>query len=207
MHKQLSKAFRWLIILCILGISQGLDAQNFGYRILGGANFCQIDGDQLSGYNKLGYRFGLGSFIPVKSGDELGIEITYSQKGSRTASDPDNPGKVIVRYNYNYLEVPFYYQRKIKKFGLRFGLVPSYLIGAQADLGGGFSSQSNVRSFELSGLAGPVYNINDRWSFYLHYQYSITSIIDQKKAPFSNFRRTGVYNHLISTGLYYNFSN
>lgn len=182
-----------------------IKAQNFGYQLLFGANFCQIDGDQMGGFNKLGYRLGFGSYLNNAKGDEYGFEITYCEKGSRTANDPDNPAQIIVRYHYNYVEIPLYYQKKMDHFGLRIALAPAINVRARADLGGGFADQTNLRRFELSGIIGPSYELTENWRFYAHYQYSLLSIIDLQKSqvPGSQFRRTGVYNHLISAGFQY----
>lgn len=197
------------IALIIFAWTLSLSAQNFEYYFLGGANFCQIDGDQMAGYNKLGFRAGFGVYLNNDKNDEYGFELTYALKGARTALNPDNPAQLIVRYNYSYLEVPFFYEKKFKEhFGLRVALAPAYLISAQADLGGGFREQENVRSFEVSGMIGPTYTITENWSAYIHYQYSVASIIDLQRSqvPGANFRRTGVYNHLISAGLRYKFT-
>lgn len=194
-----------IILLLVFGSFMAAKAQNFGFKALAGANFCQIDGDQLGGYNKLGFRFGFGTFIPTAKEDEIGFEITYVQKGSRTANDPDNPPPYIVRYNYNYIEVPLFYKKKIKNFGLKVALVPGLLVSGRSDLGGGFTDDPFVRPFELSGIIGPEYQVNENWSFYMHYQYSLLSIVNLQpsQVPGSGFTRRGIYNNLISAGLGY----
>lgn len=198
-----------MVVLGFISASS-TSAQNFGYHLLGGANFCQIDGDQMGGFNKLGVRAGFGVYLNNSKNDEYGFEITYALKGARTALNPDNPAQIILRYNYSYLEIPLFYEKKIReKIGLRFSLAPAYLVSAQADLGGGFREQENVRSLEVSGMIGPTYELTENWFAYVHYQYSLASIINLQKSqvPGANFRRTGVYNHLISAGLRYKFSN
>lgn len=203
----MKKMIRVLVLGLCCFVYSNIYSQNIGYQMLVGSNFCQIDGDQMGGYNKLGFRLGFGSFINTPKGDEIGLEITFCQKGSRTANNPDNPPPFIVRYNYNYLEVPLYYEKKLKNFGLRFALAPAYLVSARADLGGGFTDQTNVRKLELSGIIGPSYKLNDNLSFYAHYQYSIASIINLQKSQVAgaSFRRTGVYNNVISAGFHYHF--
>jgi len=196
----------FLLLFFLIISSYSVNAQAFGYKMIAGFNFCQIDGDRMGGYNKLGYRFGIATFIPVKEKDEIGLEITYSVKGSRTANNPDNPPPFIVKYSYGYVEFPLYYQKQIKKFGVRAALVPGYLVKGKADLGGGFTNQTNLKKFELSGLVGANYKINDHLAFYMHYQYSITSIIDQAKPQSGQFLRTGVYNNIISAGLQLSFN-
>ncbi len=193
----------FLIIMCQF---INANAQNFGYKLIGGVNFCQIDGDGLAGYNKLGYRFGVGVTLPVNEINAWGLELTYTLKGTRTANDPDNPGNLIVKYNYSYLEVPVFFQKKIKFFQGKIGLAPGYLIDAQKDLGGGFVTDEAAKKFELSGLLGVNFKLNDKLQYYIQYQYSITSIINRKKAANSTFIRNGVYNNLISMGLNYHFN-
>ena len=55
-----------LILLLLIGSAFTLAAQGFGYRLFAGANFCQIDGDRMGGYNKLGFRLGANSYIKTK---------------------------------------------------------------------------------------------------------------------------------------------
>jgi len=194
-----------LFVFIVVG-TKSLIAQSFGYKMIAGFNFCQIDGDQMGGYNKLGYRFGVASFVNVKDKDEVGLEITYSLKGSRTANNPDNPPPFIVKYSYGYVEFPIYYQKQIKKFGVRVALVPGYVVKGKEDRGGGFTTQDNLRKFELSSILGANYKINNNLAFYMHYQYSITSIIDRTKPQSSVYWRKGVYNNIISAGLQLSFN-
>ncbi len=192
-----------LIVLLSFFVNKGILAQNINYSIIAGSNFCQIDGDQMAGYNKLGYRFGVGAFVSLNKKDQLGMEITYTIKGSRTANNPDNPPLVIVRYNYAYAEVPIYYQKAIKGFNIKLGLAPAYLVNGRADLGFGYQKQNNLKKFDLSSILGANIKLSNQIYFYMHYQYSILNIIDKQKPQFSTFIRNGVYNNIISAGLTY----
>ena len=69
-----------------------------------GANFSQIDGDYLAGFNKLGLNGGAIAQINFNSNWSLSFELSYAQKGSATRPDPDllNTYKLVL----NYAEIP-----------------------------------------------------------------------------------------------------
>ena len=93
------------LIIFIALFSVGVEAQEFDARLLLGANFSQIDGDQFAGYNKLGLNAGVGIGRSYNNEWDFGFELRYSMKGSKKVIDPEvfTPTLTI---NYHYIEVP-----------------------------------------------------------------------------------------------------
>ena len=81
-------------------------AQDFGAQLFLGANFSQVDGDQMGGYNKLGANVGIQINRPINNDWESAFEIRYSMKGSKKVIDPEGPPTPTLDLNYHYLEVP-----------------------------------------------------------------------------------------------------
>ena len=61
-------------------------AQDFGAQLFLGANFSQVDGDQMGGYNKLGANVGIQINRPTNNDWESAFEIRYSMKGSKKSN-------------------------------------------------------------------------------------------------------------------------
>ena len=65
-------------------LSQDIAAQRFIGSVIAGANFAQIEGDDVHGFYKVGFNGGLGLTIPVnrKQTWQVSIEMLYSMKGA-----------------------------------------------------------------------------------------------------------------------------
>src|ERR1035441_1793598 len=93
-----------LLVLVVLFCSAKIcNAQYFnaGFRL--GANFCQIDGDRMSGYNMGGIVGGVFVTYHFSSKWEGQFEMLYSQKGSqRVIQDTSQNNGLwdLLRINY-----------------------------------------------------------------------------------------------------------
>ena len=84
-----------ILLSAILFYSQGIFAQDFGAELLLGANFSQVDGDQLGGYNKLGANIGIQINRDIKEDWDLAFELRYSMKGAKKVQDQENPSPTL----------------------------------------------------------------------------------------------------------------
>ena len=92
--------------------------QNFKAAILVGANFSQVDGDQLGGYNKLGLNTGIEISRSVNDNWDAAFEIRYTMKGSKKVLDPKSLDPTL-KLSYHYIEVPLLAKyRGFEKFEL-----------------------------------------------------------------------------------------
>ncbi len=101
MHK-LSGFMALLMLLFSTQIAHG-QQQRFKAGIVAGLNACQIDGDQLAGYDKIGLRTGVRSTILLNSKLDLSFDILYSQRG---AASKVVKGQERSYLRLRYVEVP-----------------------------------------------------------------------------------------------------
>ena len=85
-----------------------IEAQRFGAGLTLGANFAQIDGDQMYGFNKFGYNGGVFALINIGRLSQIEIDFLYSRRGSHNGSR-DNEQNTI---DLHYLEIPVLYKYK-----------------------------------------------------------------------------------------------
>jgi hypothetical protein len=80
------RSYKWLYFVflssCSL-ISWG-QSLRFGSGVFAGINKAQIDGDDMQGYDKPGYNFGLRGIAYLFPKVEFHTELTYSQQGSQS---------------------------------------------------------------------------------------------------------------------------
>jgi hypothetical protein len=93
-------------ILIVL-IPTSIKAQRFAASMVGGLNACQIDGDELAGFDKVGLTGGIKTTILFDSPFRLHMEFLYSERGStpdvfHPEYDPD------IHVNLKYAELPVY---------------------------------------------------------------------------------------------------
>ena len=195
------------IVLLILTLSF-LTAQSQGFKskLILGINACQVDGDQNGGYNKFGPRFGFGINYPLSEKMDLGFEMLFSHKGSQTKQDKDNPALVIIKYRYNYIDVPLIATYNFTNWSAHAGITTAYLINARTDDGGGFLEMENIKKVDFLSSLGAGYKLSEKLDLEARYQYSLTSILNDRGTSFVVFRRSGAFHNVISITLNINFN-
>lgn len=181
----------------------------FFYRLQASANFCQIDGDEASGFNKFGYT--IGTWI----GQQLGHGWTYetgfafSNRGSRRAFNPDNPGALAIHYNFSMIDIPVFLVKKYRdEWSFGPGLRTTWLLNASDRENNYLNLRDDMRSSGLLGCLMATWHPNPKSAIRLEYQYSLASIRKPvQQNPFNPLLPTGVYHNVISLGMVYSFSN
>lgn len=198
------------VICSMLLVSQFATAQYEKGKFYGSAkiaaNFCQIDGDGASGYNKigmeLGYMVGQG-FGPAKNKGKGGWSYvtgaSFVIRGSRRPFDPLNPGMQSFHFIYQMIDIPFFLVRHIDKFGIGAGIRTSYLLKAEDKEQFVLNLQQDMRKVNVLGALFVDYPINRSVRVVLEGQYSVNSIRNTVLNSNVIFR-TGVYHNVISLG-------
>ena len=195
------------ILICGICNSTLLNAQNnrFGVGITSGVNFSQINGDKHQGYNKIGLSLGLNGIVNLKKNFNIGLELGYNQRGSKSGDiDPNRIEFGIHPFNLqlNYAEVIltpnlFFYETydDYYRFRLSMGISFARLINANvketilneftveepivyADLLDDFSKD------DLNGLIGITFYINEQIGLELRHGIGLKPIY---KAPNRTF--------------------
>ncbi len=199
-------ALIWLVCFAFVA-----SAQKFEGGLTGGINLTQLDGDMLSGYNKVGVNGGIWVSYPFNNKWSAGIEFLYTQKGALRQIDENNIAATFAfdKFKLNYIEVPVYGGFTYKKFTGQFGLTGGYLLGAKVeDFAGVRNYKTQLKPFETGVLLGLSYPINKKLAAQLRWQYTISSLAkgDNRTIFTDNgFSRTilGLYNNLLSVNLKY----
>ena len=101
--------FTSLCILCFAITS----AQNFDAGLIGGFCTSQVSGDNLSGHNKLGSRFGAYINYPINKKMSYQLEMQFLQKGSKKPYTENSPETYL--FELNYIELPATLNYQVKK--------------------------------------------------------------------------------------------
>jgi len=97
-----------LLLLAGLTISSVAEAQalRFDGGPVAGINAAQVQGDDYTGFNKLGLSG--GAFIDIRNPENywgIRLEMHYAEKGSRRGGDPE-VGTTTIELRMNYIDIP-----------------------------------------------------------------------------------------------------
>ncbi len=160
------KIFVSVLLVSLLASAQ---AQRFIGYVSAGANFSQIEGDDVHGFYKVGVNGGPGVMLPLDKKQRFSIsaEMLYSQKGSRKNCSPGyfdttnyapamfedvdytigfNP-RVKCRMSLDYIQIPLIFRYEDMRSGcfIGAGFAWSRLVRAK-EIYNGFTRTTNVTS-------------------------------------------------------------
>jgi opacity protein-like surface antigen len=193
-----------LFLFCLMVFMS--NAQRFEGGILAGFNGTQVDGDFTHGYHKPGAL--LGAYVQTNLSRVVyaGMEIKYSQKGSRKNPDAkkEDQEKYIMRLGY--MDVPFYLGfRTSEAISFIAGLSAGYLMhSGEWDNFGKFQKEDErpFNEFDFQALLGTRFELTGRLRFDLRFAYSLVPIRDLPVVELW-YWRNNQFNNVISTSLYY----
>ena len=175
-------------------------AQNFKGGAVLGINACQVDGDLLSGYNKLGFMAGAYVYKSFSDYFDMQLEIKYMGKGANQKKN-DASNNYYTNNSLHYIEIPIIARFNIQKLGVEGGFGFGYLFSSfiKDDFGEfDLEPDEQMKPFEWSGIIGLNYKVTPKISVNIRYSYSILSIRHNYRVFFNN---------IISTGLFYQIGN
>ena len=195
-----------LFIIGLIVISSVAQAQFFKASLVSAANFAQVDGDHIAGYNKLGLHLGISISHEIDDIQSVGFELAYAQKGSKLVNDP----KAVIQPNYiiksSYIDFPLFYERKV-------GAIENLSVQTGVSIGANLSgtiddgprvSNANFQSLELAFLVGGTYQLSDKLGFRIRHSNSISKISNDLPVNSRRlFNRPGMYNRWYTVGLVY----
>ncbi|MDR0790514.1 MAG: porin family protein [Bacteroidales bacterium] len=173
----MSKRFLFIIVIATLSLASATQAQDFKAGLFAGAVPSQVDGDDQSGFHKVGITAGVFVNRSLKTGMLQG-ELAFTTKGSKPTN---NAGNFPVSISLSYIDLSLYYVIGVwNNLYLRAGLVPSVLVSSSQS-GAGIAITANeesspFRAFSTELSAGLDYRFSDNWSVNIAYNYSAFSI-------------------------------
>jgi len=181
MNKQI---VQFLAVIFLLGFSNQLEAQKFSSSLLLGVNAAQIEGDELAGFHKAGLHAGLRVSYPIKEKMDIGLELLFSQRGSRSPlSAPD-----IVVTNLDYISIPLFinfkdwYIEDEKYFKVRAegGFSYGYLFDVDSTDDLLIDGIGNYRKHDVSIHTGVSYSFRPKMTFTTRYSHSLFSMYSRE---------------------------
>jgi hypothetical protein len=203
------------ISVAILFLANWASAQRFEGGLLAGFNATQVEGVAVYGYNINGYhKPGIlaGFFVQTDIAPAIfsGIEIKYSQKGSRKKikeNDPD-PRKYIMRLGY--VDVPIFMGFRTNDRGAVIaGISAGYLIHAMEYNEYGKFPEEDLHpfnSFDLQPFIGFQFDMLDQVKLDLRFALSVLPIRGKSGGEATSYYwQNNQFNNVISLAAYYNF--
>ena len=195
-----------LLFLTLLVAASTLFAQRFDAGLIAGFNGSQVEGDAFKGYNKAGILAGIFVQTDIAPAIVAGMEIKYSQKGSRKKYDPKHPEieKYVMRLGY--IDIPLFMgfrtnQRSMIIGGISPGvLIHSKEIGAYGEFPP--QDQHPFKDFDLQPFVGFQFDFLERASVDLRMALSVVPIRN-KPAGTNYYWLNNQFNNVISLAVYY----
>jgi hypothetical protein len=198
-----------IISLIVLVLPFVVKAQDFRAGLQFGITPSQVDGDGISGYNKIGLR--AGAFVERDINDKVFFftDLSFTMKGSRVASSK-NVNFDQVELTTNYIDWGLYAgYRFSEKIDFKAGLIPSVLIYDKETTAGGreILGENPFRAVNLLISGGVNYSFSKHFSVDATYNYSIISIRPGEYEIFNYDVKisNAQYHHYINLSLMYHF--
>jgi hypothetical protein len=198
-----------LIPFLLLFIVHLAEAQRFQGGLVGGFNASQVEGDNFKGYNKPGIL--ASGFVQTDLAPAIfaGMEIKYSQKGSRKRIKPKDPEPEKYIMRLGYIDIPLFVGFRTHDRGaVLAGITPGYLIhGKEFNELGEFPEEDRhpFNSFDLQPFLGFQFDMLDDVKLDLRFALSVIPIRGQPGEDATNYYwLNNQFNNVISLALYYN---
>lgn len=197
-------------VMFVLAV-QWASAQRFEGGMLAGFNGTQVEGDSFKGYHKPGILAGFFVQTDIAPAIFAGMEIKYSQKGSRKRIKPKDPDPEIYIMRLGYMDVPVFAGFRTNDRGaVVAGVSAGYLIHAnEFNEYGTFPSEDQhpFNDFDLQPFLGFQFDMLDQLKLDLRLAFSVLPIRGQPGDDATNYYWLNhQFNNVISLAAYYNLS-
>ena len=201
---------RLFITIGLLFVLNIVVAQRFDAGLIAGFNGTQVEGDAFKGFNKAGVLAGAFVQTDIAPAIIAGMEIKYSQKGSKKRINPKNPEPEKYVMRLGYIDIPVFMGFRANDRSIIIGgIAPGLLVHSkELDEYGEFpkEDQHEFRNFDLQPFIGFQFDFLERASVDLRFALSVVPI--REKPGNSNYYwLNNQFNNVISLAFYYNLGN
>ena len=195
------KKFAILLFCGFLTLS--IQAQNFGGGLIAGASTSQVAGDNLAGFNKIGWVAGAYTNLKIKENLQVQLEIIYIEKGSR---NPNLHKNIIQEITLSYVEVPISINLQQKEnLGIELGILPAFIMSSKMnDYFSEIEIDPSFEKYDFGIFAGINYHLSKKIILNSRISNSIIPIRPHVSGAKDGWNK-GQYNTLLSFALHYNF--
>ena len=166
-----------ILLICCLCTAHSEAQRRFEGYLLGGGNLSQIDGDKLSGFNKIGLQGGARVHTIFTDRWEMSVGMLYSQQGaSRNLND--SPSAVFERIQLNLVEVPVLVHFNDWKFQVGAGLSYARLINYSVEdiFGEDVTDQQTYNDNLLQVVAGVTFRFSERFGLNVRWSRQLNDL-------------------------------
>lgn len=198
-----------ILFFILISLPLSINAQDFKFGLQFGIVPSQVDGDGMTGYNKIGMTGGAFVSRDLKDNIFLFTDLSFTMKGSRVASSK-NVNFDQLEITANYIDWGIYAGYKFSdNIDIKVGLMPSVLIYSNEQTASGVSwgESESFRPFNLLVAGGLNYKFSKHFSVNATYNYSIISIRHGEYEVFDYDVKisNAQYHHYINLSLMYEF--
>ena len=198
----MKKALLTIVILFSVGL---IYAQRFDAGLIAGFNASQVEGDAFKGYNKVGILGGIFVQTDIAPAVVAGMEIKYSQKGSRRSYNPKtNEDQYIMRLGY--IDIPIFMGFRTNDRSMIIGgIAPGVLLHSSEIFGIDNIDDPNKKPFknlDLQPFVGFQFDFLERLSVDLRLALSVIPIRNKPEAT-TSYWLNNQFNNVISLAAYY----
>lgn len=192
------------MLLSISAIGQA----RFDAGLFAGLNITQVDGDAAQGFNKAGLN--AGAFVRMNTNGPVSLTLGmgYSGKGSRRPANPDNNDYNTWGYKFQYIDVPLVAEYRNNNVLFQAGLFGALLLNGEQEFNSNFFAIENpeMRKYDVGGIVGVSYFINDNLFTQVRYQNSLIQIRPSPgSASQTTFYDGGMQNIVLQFSIGYQF--
>lgn len=186
------------------------NAQRFDAGIIAGFNGSQVEGDAFKGYNKAGILAGIFVQTDIAPAIIAGMEIKYSQKGSRRKQDPKLPEQEKYIMRLGYIDIPLFMGFRTNDRSMIIGgispgvLIHSKEIGAYGEFPK--EDQHPFKEFDLQPFLGFQFDFLERASVDLRFALSVVPTREKPEGT-NYYWHNNQFNNVISLAIYYRLGN
>ncbi len=199
-----------IVLALLLGIAFNSNAQKFEGGVYFGLTTSQINGDNLSGYNKVGMNLGFQTALPIGENAKFQFELAFIKKGAKEVpSDTSN----FYKASLNYIEIPLLFQYRWKYLSFDIGPGLDILVSSKEEWDG-FPQASDppFTGVNIVAIVGVNWHFSEKWYLSLRTNNSLSVIREGNANPGDNpsiirFGQYGMRNIVLSTALVYHFDS
>lgn len=161
----------------------------------------QIEGDNISGYHKVGFNAGVLVDIYLKETMSISMEILYAQKGSATGSVERLNGAPDFKIIWDYVEVPIvFHYNDVRGMCFGGGIAPARLVRTNYFSNGiedafFFEGENAPNTWDVPLVLDLAYKVTPNFLANLRWSYSLFSLDTNINAE-GELR--GMYNNVVS---------
>ena len=183
LKKRICNTYRILFTLTFLWLQVSLSAQSdssttFNFDVHAGITASQVQGDGVSGFNKLGAIGGIGVSTVINEKWEAAAELNFMQKGSVKRPDAEAGDYTEYKMSLSYAQIPVLIRYRLHpKFHLSAGPALGKLLSSkEEDRDGVIQANVDFEEWELSALLGAGYKFSDNLAVHIRLDSSILPI-------------------------------